>query len=58
MDFPAIGGSDSGSGQVLPGRFYIGLLPGRFHIAARAFVIGAFRRTDPDTGCYHEEKAT
>jgi hypothetical protein len=56
MDFPAIG--DSGSGQVLPGRFYIGLLPGRFHIAARAFVIGAFRRTDPDTGCYHEEKAT
>jgi hypothetical protein len=45
MDFPAI----SGSGQVLPGRF---------HMAARAFVIGAFRRSDPGTGCYHEEKAT
>jgi hypothetical protein len=56
MDFPAISGN--GSGQVLPGRFHVGVLPGRFDIAARAFVIGAFRRSDPGTGCYHEEKAT
>jgi hypothetical protein len=38
--------------------FSYAALPGRFHVAARAFVIGAFRRSDTASGCYHEEKAT
>jgi hypothetical protein len=55
MDFPA---KAARRGQALPGRFLIRPLPARFDVTARAFIIGAFRRSDAGTGCYHEEKAT